>query len=76
MILVIERGTTGTHCAENWLWKRMWTCSKTDYENEEILQDSPVEEPLEGKKSYLLWLSFLIFLKDTEKITNIFLRRL
>ena len=24
----IERGSTRSHCTENWLWKRLWTCRK------------------------------------------------
>jgi hypothetical protein len=30
-ILKIERGSTGSRCVENSLWKRLWTCRKTDY---------------------------------------------
>ena len=30
--LYIERGSTRLHCAENCLWKRLWTGRKTDYE--------------------------------------------
>jgi len=27
---IIERGNTRSMCVENWLWKKIWTCSKTD----------------------------------------------
>jgi Cys-tRNA synthase (O-phospho-L-seryl-tRNA:Cys-tRNA synthase) len=30
-ILEIERGSTTWHCMQNSLWKRLWTCHKTDY---------------------------------------------
>jgi hypothetical protein len=30
-ILKIERGSTRSHCVENSLWKRLWTCRKTGY---------------------------------------------
>jgi hypothetical protein len=30
-ILEIERGSTRSHSMENSLWKRLWTCHKTDY---------------------------------------------
>jgi len=30
-ILQIERGNTRTHPEENSLWKRLWTCSKTEH---------------------------------------------
>jgi len=26
----IGRGSTRSHCVENWLWKRLWTCHKSD----------------------------------------------
>jgi hypothetical protein len=29
-ILEIERGSTRSHCVENWLRKRLWTCRKAD----------------------------------------------
>jgi hypothetical protein len=29
-ILEIERGSTRWHAVENWLWRRLWTCRKTD----------------------------------------------
>ena len=35
-MLEIERGSTGSHCVENWLWKRLWTCRKTDYGMNEL----------------------------------------
>jgi hypothetical protein len=25
-LLEIERGSTRSHCVENWLWERLWTC--------------------------------------------------
>jgi hypothetical protein len=25
-----ERGNTRSHCVENWPWKRLWTCCKTN----------------------------------------------
>ena len=28
--LEIEKGSTISHCVENWLWKRLRTCRKTD----------------------------------------------
>jgi hypothetical protein len=28
--LETERGSTRSHCVENWLWKRLWTCRKAD----------------------------------------------
>jgi hypothetical protein len=31
-ILEMEREDTRSHCVENWLWKRLWACRKTDYE--------------------------------------------
>jgi hypothetical protein len=30
-ILEIEKGSTTSHCLENWLWKRLWTGHKTHY---------------------------------------------
>ena len=30
-LLYIARGSTSSHCLENSLWKRLWTCRKTDY---------------------------------------------
>jgi hypothetical protein len=36
MILEIERGTTRSQSVENSLWKRLWTCRKTDYGMNEI----------------------------------------
>jgi hypothetical protein len=27
---VIERGSTRSHCLENWLWKRLWACRQID----------------------------------------------
>jgi len=27
----IKRGSVGSHSVENLLWKRLWTCRKTDY---------------------------------------------
>ena len=30
-MLEIETGSTSSHCGENSLWKRPWTCRKTDY---------------------------------------------
>jgi hypothetical protein len=30
-ILEIERENTISHSVENSLWKRLWTCGKTDY---------------------------------------------
>jgi hypothetical protein len=30
-IMEIERGSTRLRSAENSLWKRLWTCRKTDY---------------------------------------------
>jgi hypothetical protein len=30
-ILVIERGSTGSHFVENSLWKRLWSSLKTYY---------------------------------------------
>jgi len=27
-VLQIERRSTRSHCAENWIWKRLWTCLK------------------------------------------------
>jgi hypothetical protein len=29
-LLEIERGNIRSHCVENWLWKKLWTCRKTD----------------------------------------------
>jgi hypothetical protein len=29
--LEFGRGSTRTHPVENWLWKRLWACRKTDY---------------------------------------------
>ena len=29
-ILEFERSSTRSHCVENWLWKRLWTCRKRD----------------------------------------------
>jgi hypothetical protein len=29
--IVIEKGSTRSQCMENLLWKRLWTCHKTDY---------------------------------------------
>jgi hypothetical protein len=26
----VNLGSTRSHCVENWLWKRLWTCRKTD----------------------------------------------
>jgi ABC-type tungstate transport system permease subunit len=34
-VLEIERGSSRTHSMENSLWKRLWTCHKTDYGMEE-----------------------------------------
>ena len=30
-MLETERGSTRSHYVENWLWKGLWTCRKTDY---------------------------------------------
>jgi hypothetical protein len=30
-ILEIENGSTRSYCVENWLWKKLRTCHKTDY---------------------------------------------
>jgi len=30
-ILSFERGSSGSHYVESSLWKRLWTCRKTDY---------------------------------------------
>jgi hypothetical protein len=30
-ILSFEGGGTRSHYVESWLWKRLWTCRKTDY---------------------------------------------
>ena len=38
-ILEIERGSTRPHCAEKWLWKRLWTCRKTDYGRNERMNE-------------------------------------
>jgi hypothetical protein len=35
-ILEIERGSTRSHPVENSLWKRLWTCRKTDYSMNDI----------------------------------------
>jgi hypothetical protein len=29
-MLEIERGSIRSHCVENWLWQRLWTCRKAD----------------------------------------------
>ena len=29
--LTERRGYCKSHCVENWLWKRLWACRKTDY---------------------------------------------
>ena len=29
-ILSFEGGSSRSHCVESWLWKRLWTCRKTD----------------------------------------------
>jgi hypothetical protein len=34
MIFSFERGSSGSHYIESSLWKRFWTCRKTDYFNE------------------------------------------
>jgi hypothetical protein len=34
-ILEIERESTRPHSVENSLWKRLWTCHKTDYRKNE-----------------------------------------
>jgi len=31
MILETERGSTRSHSVENSLWKKLWTCRKTEY---------------------------------------------
>ena len=30
-ILKVQRANTRSHCLENSLWKRLWTCRKTHY---------------------------------------------
>jgi hypothetical protein len=30
-MLSFERGSSGSHYVESSLWKRLWTCHKTDY---------------------------------------------
>jgi len=30
-ILLFEGGSSGSHYVESSLWKRLWTCRKTDY---------------------------------------------
>jgi hypothetical protein len=30
-VLLFEGGSSGSHYVESWLWKRLWTCRKTDY---------------------------------------------
>ena len=29
-VLEIARGSTGSRCVENWLWKGLWNCCKAD----------------------------------------------
>jgi hypothetical protein len=39
-----ERGSTRSHCVENLLWKRLWTCRKTDYRmNERPVRSLPLD---------------------------------
>jgi hypothetical protein len=33
-IVKIERGSTRSHFMENSLWKKLWTCNKTNHGNE------------------------------------------
>ena len=34
----IERGSTRSHTVENWLWKELWICRKTDYGEQAMLR--------------------------------------
>jgi hypothetical protein len=35
-VLETERGSTSSHSVENSLWRRLWTCRKTDYRTKEF----------------------------------------
>jgi hypothetical protein len=37
MILETERGSTGSHCVQNSLWKKLWTGRETDYRMNDIV---------------------------------------
>ena len=38
-VVEIERGRTGSQSLQNSLWKRLWTCLKTDYGMNEWMND-------------------------------------
>jgi len=58
----IERGSTRSHCLENWLWKRLWTFRKAesvltipvqvqgDTKKRELLKSSTKIEEIQEKK--------------------------
>ena len=46
MMLQVERGSTRSHCVENWLWKRLWACGKTD-----CLMDGWMDERISVEKN-------------------------
>jgi len=35
----LKRGSTRSYCVENWLWKRLWTCLKTDFGMNELMNE-------------------------------------
>jgi hypothetical protein len=45
-VLKIETGNTRSHCVENSLWKRLWTCRNTDCG----MKEGRKEGRKEGKK--------------------------
>ena len=54
MILETKSGSTRLHSVENSLWKRLWTCRKTDYVmNGELLQRNIWVDHLQGGRMFL-----------------------
>jgi len=41
-MLLFEGGSSGSHYMESSLWKRLWTCLKTDFLNERYVKQNSV----------------------------------
>jgi hypothetical protein len=69
-ILEIERGSTRSHSMENSLWKRLWTCRKTDCRMNEYINDLLVN--IEGAKLVLFGddINLLVTEKDESALQH------
>jgi hypothetical protein len=52
-MLGTDRKSTRSHNLENWLWKRLWTCRKTDYESQSTIVAQFNFETLHAIHQYL-----------------------